>query len=33
MVLMRLVDIMFAFPGIILAILIAGLLGPNRRTR
>ena len=28
--LMRLVDIMFAFPGIILAILIAGLLGPTR---
>lgn len=29
--LMRLVDIMFALPGIILAIVIAGLLGPNRR--
>jgi peptide/nickel transport system permease protein len=30
-VLMRLVDIMFSLPGIILAIIIAGLLGPNRR--
>ena len=30
-VLMRLVDIMFALPGIVLAIVIAGLLGPNRR--
>ena len=30
-VLMRLVDIMFSLPGIILAIVIAGLLGPNRR--
>ena len=29
--LMRLVDVMFALPGIILAIVIAGLLGPNRR--
>lgn len=29
-VLMRLVDILFAFPGLILAILIAGLLGPSR---
>ena len=29
--LMRVVDIMFALPGIILAIVIAGLLGPNRR--
>ena len=28
--LMRVVDIMFAFPGIVLAILIAGLLGPTR---
>ena len=28
--LMRLVDIMFAFPGLILAIVIAGLLGPSR---
>jgi len=28
--LMRLVDIMFAFPGLVLAILIAGLLGPTR---
>lgn len=30
LMLMRLVDIMFAFPGIVLAILIAGLLGPTR---
>jgi peptide/nickel transport system permease protein len=30
-VLMRLVDIMFAFPGLVLAIVIAGLLGPSRR--
>ena len=29
--LMRIVDIMFSLPGIILAIVIAGLLGPNRR--
>lgn len=29
--LMRLVDVMFAFPGLILAIVIAGLLGPSRR--
>ena len=29
--LMRLVDIMFAFPGLVLAIVIAGLLGPTRR--
>jgi len=29
--LMRIVDVMFALPGIILAIVIAGLLGPNRR--
>jgi peptide/nickel transport system permease protein len=28
--LMRLVDIMFAFPALVLAILIAGLLGPSR---
>jgi peptide/nickel transport system permease protein len=28
--LMRVVDIMFAFPGIVLAIVIAGLLGPSR---
>jgi peptide/nickel transport system permease protein len=28
---MRLVDIMFAFPGIVLAIVIAGLLGPSRQ--
>ncbi len=30
-VLMRLVDMMFALPGLVLAIVIAGLLGPNRR--
>ena len=30
-VLMRLVDIMFSLPGLVLAIVIAGLLGPNRR--
>ena len=29
-VLMRVVDIMFAFPGLVLAIVIAGLLGPTR---
>ena len=29
-VLMRVVDIMFAFPGLVLAIVIAGLLGPSR---
>jgi peptide/nickel transport system permease protein len=29
--LMRVVDIMFSLPGIVLAIVIAGLLGPNRR--
>jgi peptide/nickel transport system permease protein len=29
-VLMRLVDVMFALPGLVLAIVIAGLLGPNR---
>ena len=28
---MRIVDIMFALPGIVLAIVIAGLLGPSRR--
>ena len=28
--LMRFVDIMFAFPGLVLAIVIAGLLGPSR---
>jgi peptide/nickel transport system permease protein len=28
--LMRLVDVMFALPGLVLAIVIAGLLGPNR---
>ena len=27
---MRVVDIMFAFPGLVLAIVIAGLLGPTR---
>jgi peptide/nickel transport system permease protein len=31
LLLMRLVDIMFAFPGLVLAIVIAGLLGANRR--
>ena len=31
LLLMRLVDIMFAFPGIVLAIVIAGLLGATRR--
>ena len=30
LLLMRVVDIMFAFPGLVLAILIAGLLGPTR---
>jgi peptide/nickel transport system permease protein len=30
-ILMRFVDIMFALPGLVLAIVIAGLLGPNRR--
>lgn len=30
-VLMRLIDILFAFPGLVLAIVIAGLLGANRR--
>ena len=29
-VLMRIVDVMFAFPGLVLAIVIAGLLGPSR---
>ncbi len=29
--LMRLVDMMFALPGLVLAIVLAGLLGPNRR--
>lgn len=29
--LMRLIDILFAFPGLVLAIVIAGLLGANRR--
>ena len=31
MSLMRVVDILFAFPGLVLAIVIAGLLGANRR--
>jgi len=30
-VLMRIVDLMFALPGLVLAIVIAGLLGPSRR--
>jgi peptide/nickel transport system permease protein len=30
-VLMRFVDLMFALPGLVLAIVIAGMLGPNRR--
>lgn len=30
-VLMRFVDLMFAFPGLVLAIVITGLLGPSRR--
>lgn len=30
-VLMRIVDLMFSIPGLVLAILIAGLLGPSRR--
>ena len=30
-VLMRLVDLMFALPGLVFAIVIAGLLGPSRR--
>ncbi len=29
--LMRIVDVMFALPGLVLAIVIAGLLGPSRR--
>ncbi|MBA3475485.1 MAG: ABC transporter permease [Actinobacteria bacterium] len=29
--LMRIVDVMFALPGLVLAIVIAGLLGPTRR--
>ena len=32
-VLMRLVDIMFSLPGIVLAIVIAGLLGPESPQR
>jgi peptide/nickel transport system permease protein len=31
LLLMRFVDVMFAFPGLVLAIVIAGLLGANRR--
>jgi len=31
LVLMRLIDVLFAFPGLVLAIVIAGLLGANRR--
>jgi peptide/nickel transport system permease protein len=31
LLLMRLIDILFAFPGLVLAIVIAGLLGANRR--
>jgi peptide/nickel transport system permease protein len=31
LLLMRVVDILFAFPGLVLAIVIAGLLGANRR--
>jgi peptide/nickel transport system permease protein len=31
LLLMRLVDVLFAFPGLVLAIVIAGLLGANRR--
>ena len=30
-VLMRFVDLLFALPGLVLAIVIAGMLGPNRR--
>jgi peptide/nickel transport system permease protein len=30
-ILMRIVDLMFALPGLVLAIVIAGLLGPSRR--
>ncbi len=30
-ILMRFVDMMFALPGLVLAIVLAGLLGPNRR--
>ncbi len=30
-ILMRLVDLMFALPGLVFAIVIAGLLGPSRR--
>jgi peptide/nickel transport system permease protein len=31
LVLMRVIDILFSFPGLVLAIVIAGLLGANRR--
>ncbi len=31
LLLMRVVDVLFAFPGLVLAIVIAGLLGANRR--
>lgn len=31
LVLMRLIDVLFAFPGLVLAFVIAGLLGPSRR--
>jgi peptide/nickel transport system permease protein len=31
LILMRFIDILFAFPGLVLAIVIAGLLGANRR--
>ncbi|HET6639512.1 MAG TPA: ABC transporter permease [Gemmatimonadota bacterium] len=31
LLLMRVVDVLFAFPGLVLAIVIAGLLGPTRR--
>ncbi len=31
LLLMRVVDIMFAFPGLVLALVIVGLLGPTRR--
>jgi peptide/nickel transport system permease protein len=31
LLLMRVIDILFAFPGLVLAIVIAGLLGANRR--
>jgi peptide/nickel transport system permease protein len=31
LVLMRVIDVLFAFPGLVLAFVIAGLLGPTRR--